>query len=105
MLKTLALACTALTLFAPVALAAGAGNAEAGRQLVVQSCSTCHASPTALGGTDAAPPFTAIARDYRGNPALIRSFLMGMHAPMQGLTLTRQQIDDVSAYLASLPAE
>jgi mono/diheme cytochrome c family protein len=87
------------------ALAARPGNAEAGRILVTSSCTSCHTAPAAVSGTDAAPPFAAIARNNRGNAAWIRLWLTDPHPPMRGINLTRQQIDDVIAYLESLPME
>ena len=86
-----------------VSAAGAAGNAEAGRRLVNASCTTCHLAPDAPVGTDAAPPFAAIARDNRDRPGWIRTWLTDPHPPMQGINLTRQQIDDVVAYLTSLP--
>ena len=82
-----------------------AGNVEAGRRLVNTSCNTCHVAPEAPAGTDAAPPFAAIARDNRERPGWIRTWLTDPHPPMQGISLTRQQIDDVVAYLTTLPVQ
>jgi cytochrome c len=87
------------------ALAAAAGRPEAGRLLVTSSCTSCHTAPAAQSGTDVAPPFAAIARDNRGNSAWIRLWLTDPHPPMRGINLTRQQIDDVIAYLESLPTQ
>jgi mono/diheme cytochrome c family protein len=84
---------------------AAAGNIEAGRQLVNTSCTTCHLAPEVRGGTDAAPPFVVIARNNRNRPGWIRTWLTDPHPPMQGINLTRQQIDDVTAYLMSLARE
>src|SRR4051812_46693959 len=94
----------ALALFcACPAVAAVPGNPEAGRLLVTTSCSSCHTAPSAVSGTDAAPPFAAVARDNRGNSAWVRMWLTDPHPPMRGINLTRQQIEDVIAYLESLP--
>ena len=38
------------------------GSAEAGRQLVMRSCSSCHATESAKTATDNAPPFAAVAK-------------------------------------------
>jgi len=88
----------------PAAAAAVAGNAEAGRQLVMRSCTSCHATETATAATDGAPPLSFIARDNKQNPAWIRGWLMDPHPPMPGIMLSRQQIDDIVAYLNTLPA-
>jgi len=88
----------------PIALAA-AGNADAGRQFVMRSCSSCHATEAAKTATDNAPPFSVVAKTNKANPAWIRGWLMAPHPPMPNISLSRQQIDDVVAYLSNLPVE
>ena len=92
---------TALLGYAPMAFAAA--NADAGRQLVERSCSTCHAMNSAAEATDGAPPLSTLARSNRERPAWIRGWLMAPHPPMPNISLSRQQIDDVIAYLSTLP--
>jgi mono/diheme cytochrome c family protein len=82
---------------------AAAGNAEAGRQLVTRSCSSCHATEASATASDAAPPFSAVAKTNKERPAWIRGWLMSPHPPMPNISLSRQQIDDIVAYLSSLP--
>jgi mono/diheme cytochrome c family protein len=84
---------------------AAAGNAEAGRQLAIRSCSSCHASEASKTATDGAPPFSAVAKTNKDNPAWIRGWLMNPHPPMPNISLSRQQIDNIVAYLSSLPVE
>jgi mono/diheme cytochrome c family protein len=84
-------------------LAYAAGNAEAGRQLVTRSCSSCHATESSATATDNAPPFSAVAKTNKERPAWIRGWLMSPHPPMPNISLSRQQIDDIVAYLSSLP--
>lgn len=84
---------------------AAAGNAEAGRQFVMRSCSSCHATEAAKTATDNAPPFSVVAKTNKANPAWIRGWLMAPHPPMPNISLSRQQIDDVVAYLSTLPVE
>jgi cytochrome c len=96
-------AATALAVAATPTLAAPAGNAEAGRDLVTRSCITCHAAEATKAATDGAPPLSFIAKDNKKNPAWIRGWLMDPHPPMPGIMLSRKQIDDVIAYLNSLP--
>src|SRR6185503_10243872 len=78
-------------------------NPEAGRQLIMRSCSSCHATDAAQTATDGAPPLTVIAKDNRERPAWIRGWLMEPHPPMPSISLSRQQIEDVIAYLRTLP--
>ncbi len=89
---------------APAAYAA-AGNADAGRLLVTRSCSSCHAVDAALTATDGAPPLSAVAKTNKERPAWIRVWLMDPHSPMPQIMLSRQQIDDIIAYLSSLPSD
>jgi cytochrome c len=79
------------------------GSAAAGRDLVMRSCISCHAPEETKRAADGAPPLSFIARDNKQRPAFIRGWLMDPHPPMPGLMLSRQQIDDVIAYLESLP--
>ena len=99
-------ALVALTVLTSSAVAhAASGNAEAGRQLVTRSCSSCHATDTAKTATDGAPPFTLIAKTNRERPAWIRGWLMSPHPPMPSISLSRQQIDDIVAYLGTIPSQ
>jgi mono/diheme cytochrome c family protein len=89
--------------YTPAALAAA--NADAGRQLVERSCSSCHATNAARTATDGAPSLSFIAKDNKARPAWIRGWLMEPHPPMPSISLSRQQIDDVIAYLGTLPTD
>jgi mono/diheme cytochrome c family protein len=82
-----------------------AGDANAGRDLVIRSCTSCHAVTETTKASDGAPPLSYIARDNKQRPAWIRGWLMDPHAPMPGIMLSRQQINDVIAYLDSLPVK
>jgi cytochrome c len=94
----------ALTVLASTTLAhAASGSAEAGRQLVMRSCSSCHATEASTTATDGAPPFTLIAKTNKERPAWIRGWLMSPHPPMPNISLSRQQIDDIIAYLGTIP--
>jgi mono/diheme cytochrome c family protein len=79
-----------------------AGNADAGRQLVTRSCTSCHAATGAATATDGAPPLSFLARDNKENPTWVRGWLKDPHPPMPGIMLSRQQIDDIVAYLNML---
>ena len=83
--------------------ATASGNAQAGRDLVMRSCISCHAPNETAKATDGAPPLSFIARDNKQRPAFIRGWLMDPHPPMPGIMLSRQQINDIIAYLESLP--
>jgi mono/diheme cytochrome c family protein len=104
MRTTMLITLTAMIGHAAIAQAAS-GNAEAGRQLVMRSCSSCHATESAKTATDNAPPFSAVAKSNRERPAWIRGWLMSPHPPMPNISLSRQQIDDIVAYLGTLPSD
>jgi mono/diheme cytochrome c family protein len=81
------------------------GDANAGRNLVLASCTSCHAVTDTTATSDGAPPLSSIARDNKERPAWIHGWLMDPHPPMPGIVLSRQQINDVIAYLDSLPVK
>jgi mono/diheme cytochrome c family protein len=80
------------------------GDAVAGRQLAEGWCGSCHvAGPAAVRGTsNGAPTFTAIARMKSTTPMSLRAFLQTPHARMPDLHLTRDEIDNLAAYILSL---
>jgi mono/diheme cytochrome c family protein len=85
-------------------LALAAGSPETGRLLAQHWCSGCHAVPGARTASDAAPSFVSVAKAHKGDATWIRAWLMAPHPPMEGINLSRQQIEDVTAYLQSLPS-
>lgn len=82
--------------------AMAAGDEQAGKDLARRWCSGCHIVDRSGGGTDAAPPFPVIARRNPKDRTWLRAWLTDPHPPMPNLNLSRQQIDDVVAYLDSL---
>jgi len=99
-IATIALCIVAQHCFA----AAPSGDVAAGKDLFVRSCSTCHAQSGTQSAADTAPPLSFMARDSKDRPAFIRGWLMDPHPPMPGIMLSRQQINDIIAYLNSLPS-
>jgi mono/diheme cytochrome c family protein len=80
------------------------GDVEAGRKLAETWCSSCHVvGPTAQqGSSTGAPTFPAIAGMTSTTQMALRVFLQTPHSRMPDLHLSRQEIDDVSAYILSL---
>ncbi len=80
------------------------GDAAAGRHLAATWCSSCHLidRTSRSGASTGVPSFTAVARDTSVTPPVLRVFLQTPHASMPDLHLTRVEIDDLIAYIASL---
>lgn len=97
---------TVLVAVLSAAIAAGtaeaAGNADAGRALARQWCSGCHVVAGNSQGHDAAPTFAEIARRHASDSSWLRAWLAAPHPPMPSLDLSRQQTEDIVAYLDSL---
>jgi mono/diheme cytochrome c family protein len=78
------------------------GDAAAGRELASQLCAACHIVGTERVGSDAAPPFPAIAKDPGMTLTELHAWIGPAHPMLPNLALTPQQIADVNAYLDSL---
>ncbi len=85
--------------------AMAAGNADTGQQLAEKWCSSCHNTGAATSMTDAAPSFPSLAHQARTNPTWTKAWLTAPHPPMEGIQLSRREIDDIVAYLQSLPSK
>ncbi|HEX6142557.1 MAG TPA: cytochrome c [Geminicoccaceae bacterium] len=78
------------------------GDPEQGRALVTQWCTTCHVVDRSGEGADVGPPLPALLDHDLRTPDEIRGWLADPHPPMPDLDLSRQEIEDVVAYLESL---
>ena len=80
------------------------GDARSGQRLAAAWCANCH--QVAPGGpgpvSDAAPQFQAIMRMPSTTSMSLRVFLQTPHANMPDYRLTREQMDDLVAYMLSL---
>jgi len=81
-----------------------AGDATDGRVLAKYWCSSCHVTERARLGTvvDSAATFFEIVGRPGRDADFLRSFLSDPHYPMPNFQLTRDEIDDLVAYLTSL---
>lgn len=93
---------TAFVLLSTTSATLAAGDAAAGKRLAEQSCSSCHQVEAGATARDTAPPFPALAAKGDKDLGWVRAWLSNPHPPMQGIDLTRQQTDDIVAYLQSL---
>jgi mono/diheme cytochrome c family protein len=82
--------------------ASAAGGGAAGKRLAQQWCASCHQVEPSAPAKDVAPPFASLGVQKGKDPGWIRAWLANPHPPMQGINLSRQQIDDIVAYLQSL---
>lgn len=81
---------------------AAQGDSEAGRDLAERWCTSCHVVEPEGPGTDAAPPLPALMADGGRTADDLRAWLSDPHPPMPDLALTRQEIEDIVAYLERL---
>jgi mono/diheme cytochrome c family protein len=94
-------------LFSALALAgedaAAAGDTERGAGLARQWCASCHlVAQDQTSASTEAPPFASIAERSPDEISALAGFLADPHPPMPDLSLTRQEIRDLLAYIASL---
>jgi mono/diheme cytochrome c family protein len=80
------------------------GDAVAGRRLAMEWCGTCHlvGPDVRRGAADLAPPFAEVASDPSTTDFRLRAFLMTPHQRMPDFKLSREQTDDLIAYILSL---
>lgn len=83
-------------------VAAQAQDSEQGRLLARQWCTSCHLVEAGGTASDAAPPFATISKDPANTPERLHGWLAAPHPPMPDLKLSRDEEDDIVAYLLSL---
>lgn len=80
-----------------------AGDPRRGLVMAKTWCSSCHLVTSGSSGTSTdAPPFATIAKRDPDDLAALTAFLANPHPPMPNLHLTRDEIADLLAYIASL---
>jgi mono/diheme cytochrome c family protein len=99
----------AAMVFASAALAQDAGQSpfdDPGRgKLIAETwCASCHlvSADEHRPALADVPPFTAIARRLPKDADVLVAFIIDPHPPMPNLGLSRQDIRDVLAYVATL---
>src|SRR5690348_5733667 len=76
-----------------------AGDAMQGKATAERWCATCHVVAPGGRGADVAPNFATIAKQR--NDEYLRGFLSRPHPPMPRFELSRQDIDDLVAYIGT----
>jgi cytochrome c len=86
------------------AISQEAPNIASGRKLANAWCSECHvvAAGQPKAGNDAIPTFGAIANTPGTTEMALKAYLATPHPIMPNVVATRQQIDDIVAYILSL---
>jgi len=80
-----------------------AGDVVQGKKIAKRWCASCHViSPEQMQGSADVPTFCDIAQRKSGGK--LKIFLMDPHPKMPDMSLTRQEIDDIVAYIESLKA-
>lgn len=82
-----------------------AGDPDMGRQLAERWCASCHTIEPSNRASDAVPSFPSLAEQARKNPSWTKAWLTAPHPPMEGIQLSRREIDDIVAYLQTLPPD
>jgi mono/diheme cytochrome c family protein len=100
MIERLGAAAILAIVLAPPALAQG--DVASGQELARTWCTPCHVVDLDGYGADAAPPLPVLLGDGVRTPDQIRGWLAAPHPPMPDFDLSRQEIEDIVAYLRSM---
>jgi mono/diheme cytochrome c family protein len=76
------------------------GNPQAGQELVLNDCTSCH-GPSGANVHATAPQLGDIAKDHSKFPDWMHAWLSGAHHAKLHMNLSHQQLDDVMAYLGT----
>ena len=99
----LAMALVAATAAGGAAVAQTIGDPAAGRRLAEAWCSECHAITVyALGEPRRGPEFAEVANRAKTTALSLNVFLRSNHDNMPNFILTRDEADDIVAYILSL---
>jgi cytochrome c len=100
MIERLGAAAILAIVLAPPVLAQG--DVASGRELARTWCTPCHVVDLEGHGTDAGPALPVLLGDGVRTSDQIRGWLADPHPPMPNLSLSRQEIEDIVAYLQSM---
>jgi mono/diheme cytochrome c family protein len=86
------------------AVAQEIGDIAAGRRLANNWCSSCHVvdASSRQGVSNGVPTFSAIAHMKSTTQMALRAFLQTPHSRMPDLHMSREEIDNITAYILSL---
>jgi mono/diheme cytochrome c family protein len=107
-MRHLGTALLVVILAAPAAWAQGDTTVTtAGRDLSIAWCAECHlvAREQPNVPSDAVPSFFAVADRASTTEMSLRAFLMTPHGEMPNVMLSREEIDEIVAYILSLKGQ
>ncbi len=81
------------------------GDPERGRALAETWCTSCHVVDLQGHGADAGPALPALLAHGQRTEDELRGWLAAPHPPMPNFNLSRQEIEDIVAYLKSLASK
>jgi mono/diheme cytochrome c family protein len=99
MRKSLSLAGVTIPLLASSAFADDPGRGEA---VVKRWCADCHMVAAGQKTSTEAPPFSGIAKRPDFDASRIAFFLLDPHPKMPDMQLSRADVTDIAAYIATL---
>jgi mono/diheme cytochrome c family protein len=79
-----------------------AADASHGETIVKRWCAECHMVAAGQKATTEAPPFSGIAKRPDFDAAKVAFFLLYPHPKMPNMQLTRSEVADIAAYMATL---
>ncbi len=83
--------------------AADRGDAARGEAIAKRWCAACHlVAPGQAQANADVPTFASIARRLPGDADVLAAFIANPHPPMPNLSLGRQDIQDLLAYIGTL---
>lgn len=79
-------------------------DARIGERLARQWCASCHlvAADQRAPAPDTAPPFASIAARPNATPGALRTIIQMPYPRMPQIALSREEVEHVIAYIASL---
>lgn len=78
------------------------GDAERGRVLAERWCTSCHVVADDVAGGTIGPAFSAMIHLRGRSEEQLKGRIIAPHDPMPDFNLSRREIDDIIAYIASL---
>jgi mono/diheme cytochrome c family protein len=79
-----------------------AADPKQGEAIVKRWCSECHMVAAGQKASTEAPPFSTIAKRPGFDESKVALFLLDPHPKMPNMQLSRAEVADIAAYIATL---